>query len=248
MKRWTGLAAASATAFLLLVAAPAAAMSDYEILKMADQARGNVEGIAWEVVIEAVERGRTDTMKYDIKARGFHVAGISLAPPKHRGNKLLMLDNHMWFYKPGLSKPVPVSQRQKLMGNASYGDIASTNYADDYEAEPLPDERVGGRPCYVFDLRAKNSRTTYDRVKYWIAKDDLVGVKAEYYTLSGRKIKSARMDYDNTVVIDGARRPFISRIAIYEELMSGDVTTLRMTKPRLDALPDRIFNLNLFMR
>ncbi|ACO79116.1 hypothetical protein AvCA_29490 [Azotobacter vinelandii CA] len=220
----------------------------YQILKRADESRGNLQGIAWNVEIEANERGRTDTMLYDIKARGFNISGINIAPPKSKGQKLLMLDSNMWFHKPGLSKPIPISLRQKLMGQASYGDVASTNYAEDYDATLLPDETVEGVDCYVFDLKARNSKTTYDRIVYWVDKERLVGVKADYYTLSGKRFKSANMQYGSTVSINGEARPFISEIAIYEELMSGDVTTLSMSKPKLAPLPDFIFNINLFMK
>jgi hypothetical protein len=233
---------------LFFTANVAAAISTYDILKRADQSRGNLQGVSWEVLVEAIERQRTDTMVYDIKARGFDISGMSLEPPKYKGNKLLMLKTNMWFYKPGLSKPVPISQRQKLMGNAAYGDIASTNYAEDYEAVPLPDETVDGEECYVFDLKSKNDKTTYDQVKYWISKKRLVGVKAEYFTVSGKKFKLADMDYDNTVIIDGEKRPFISKITMHEALLSEDVTYLHLTKPRFDALPDYVFNLNLFMK
>jgi hypothetical protein len=154
----------------------------------------------------------------------------------------------MWFYKPGLSKAVPISQRQKLMGNAAYGDIASTNYAEDYEAVQLPDDKVGDEECYVFDLTSKNDKTTYDRIKYWISKTRLVGVKAEYFTVSGKKFKLAEMEYGNKVLIDGKERPFISKITMYDELMSEDVTYLNLTKPRFEPLPDYVFNLNLFMK
>ncbi|GAB3473573.1 outer membrane lipoprotein-sorting protein [Azotobacter salinestris] len=220
----------------------------YQILKRADESRGNLQGIAWNVEIESREKGRTDTMLYDIKARGFNISGLNIAPPKSKGQKLLMLDNNMWFHKPGLSKPIPISLRQKLMGQASYGDVASTNYAEDYDATRLPDEVVDGVDCYVFDLKARNSKTTYDRIIYWVDKERLVGVKADYYTLSGKRFKSSNMAYGSTVMINGEARPFISEIAIYEELMSGDVTTLSMSKPKLAPLPDFIFNINLFMK
>ncbi|GAB3374556.1 outer membrane lipoprotein-sorting protein [Azotobacter armeniacus] len=220
----------------------------YQILKRADESRGNLQGISWNVEIEANEKGRTDSTLYDIKARGFNISGLNIAPPKSKGQKLLMLDNNMWFHKPGLSKPIPISLRQKLMGQASYGDVASTNYAEDYDATRLPDETVEGTDCYVFDLKARNSKTTYDRIIYWVDKQRLVGVKADYYTLSGKRFKSANMSYGSTVTIDGEARPFISEIAIYEELMSGDITTLSMSKPKLAPLPDFVFNLNLFMK
>ncbi|BBA36097.1 hypothetical protein sS8_4167 [Methylocaldum marinum] len=233
----------------LLPASVLAASPDVKtILKTADQSRGNLQGISWEVVVESIESGRTDTLNYDIKARGFDISGISLAPPKYKGNKLLMSNNNMWFYKPGLSKAVPISQRQKLMGNAAYGDIASTNYAEDYEAAQLPDDTVGDEACYVFDLTSKNDKTTYDRIKYWISKERLVGVKAEYFTVSGKKFKLAEMEYGNRVRIDGKERPFISKITLYDELMSEDVTYLNLTKPQFKPLPDYVFNLNLFMK
>jgi Outer membrane lipoprotein-sorting protein len=228
-----------------LVAAP----TTWEILRKADQARGNMDGVTWEVRLESRENSHTNTMTLDVKARGFEVLGVTLAPAKYKDNKTLMLHDNSWFYKPGLSKPVPISRRQRLLGHASYGDIASTNYANDYEATSLPDEAVDGTECYVFDLKALDSKkTTYDRIKYWISKDRLVGIKAEYFTVSGKKFKMATMEYKNHVEISGVTQPFISQIAIYDELMSSDVTTLSFNNPQIQTLPNYIFNLNLLVR
>ena len=247
-------AALPACLLVLLLALPfcgpaRALASSTAILKAADEARGNVAGIAWNVVIESLRDDRvTDTLEYAIQARGFNIAGISQAPPKYKGNKVLMLNTSMWFYKQGLSKPVPISQRQKLMGDAAYGDIAATNYADDYVATALPDEDVAGEDCYVFDLKAKFDKTTYDQVRYWVSKSRLVGVKAEYFTVSGKKFKSARMDYGNVVEVDGKTRPFLSHIAMQGELMNGAVTNLQLSEPHIAPLPDAVFDLNLFMK
>ncbi|CAN0626546.1 conserved exported protein of unknown function [Burkholderia multivorans] len=236
------------TGLFVSTSAPAS-LSTRDILKAADEARGNVTGVAWQVTIESTENEQVmDTMVYDIKARGFDVSGMSLAPPKYKGEKLLMLNTAMWFYKPGLSKPVPISQRQKLLGDAAYGDIAATNYADNYEAAQLPDDEVNGEDCYVFDLKAKNDKTTYDRIKYWVSKKRLVGIKAKYYTVSGKEFKSSTMNYDNVVRVSGASRPFISKIALRGELMNGSITYLSLRNPRVEPLPDYVFDLNLFMR
>lgn len=235
--------------FLLFGPRSAGAMDVYALLRTADQSRGNVEGISWEVVVESVESENTvDTIAYEIKARGFDISGICLTPPKSKGNKLLMTNNNMWFHKPGLSKPIAIAQRQKLIGLAAYGDIAATNYAEDYIATPLPDDSVNGEAAYVFDLRSNNDQATYDRIKYWVSRDRLVGIKAEYYTVSGKKFKMAEMQYANAILINGEKRPFISEITMYDELVSGDVTRLKMTKPKLEPLPDYVFNVNLFMK
>ncbi len=226
----------------------AAALTPQEILQIADQSRGNLAGITWTVEISSAKKKKTSAMTISVKARGFDIATENLAPPKYKGNKLLMLKGSMWFYKPGLSKPVPISRRQKLLGNAVYGDIAATNYAADYTASPLPDEAINDEPCYKFDLKSKNKKSTYNRIVYCISKERLVGVKADYYTVSGKKFKTAFMEYENTVVIDGHLKPFISSLVIYDELMSRDITTLSLTDPGLKALPDYLFNLNLLRR
>lgn len=248
LTRWTRPAMALAI-FLSLPYPGRAEPSSTDILRAADEARGNVDGLAWRVAIESSENDRVkDRLVYDIKVRAFDFAGVSLEPPKYRGNKILMLNTNMWFYKPGLSRPVPISQRQKLMGDAAYGDIAATNYADNYAATRLPDELVNGEECYVFDLKANIDKVTYDRITYWVSKKRLLGIKAEYFTVSGKKFKSAWMDYANTVKVNGNTRPFLSRITLRGELMNTEVTYLKLANPHIEAIPDYVFNLNLFMR
>jgi len=226
---------------------PATASAAQDILRKADQSRGNLAGITWKVVLANAET-RTETMTFDVKARGFDILAENLAPPRDRGNKVLMVNGNMWFHKPGLSKPVPISQRQRLMGNAAFGDIAATNYADDYEATLLGEESVKGEVSYIFDLKAKDNRVAYDRIKYWISKERVVGVKAEYFTVSGKRFKSAAMESANTVRIDGDVRLFISKITTYDELLSSNVTTLDLTRPTFRKLASYIFDVNLLVK
>ncbi|MBN1556525.1 MAG: outer membrane lipoprotein-sorting protein [Lentisphaerae bacterium] len=224
-------------------------MDPPDILREADKARGNLGGVSWRIEMLAAEGRRTNTMSCTVKARGFDVLVEMLAPPKRKGNKLLMLDGNMWFYKPDLSKPAPISQRQKLMGNAAYGDIATTNYAEDYDATLLREESVDGETCYLFDLKARSKKVTYDGILYWVSKERLVGVKADYYTVSGKKFKSAVMTYDNEVRgEDGESLSFVSRIIIRDEMGSSDSTTMSFSNPVLEEIPHSVFDLNLLMR
>jgi len=225
-----------------------AQLSVREILTRADESRGNLQGIEWVVSIVSSKESAASDMKFNVKARGFDIFAEALAPAKDKGNKLLMINGNMWFSKPGLSKAVPISRRQKLLGLASYGDIASTNYADDYEATPLPDEVHAGEDCYVFDLRARSSNATYDQIRYWVSKDRLVGVKADYYTVSGKLFKSSIMHYRNNLLIQGHYRPFISEIQIRDALTGGQVTTLLFADPVIKEIPDHVYDLNLLNR
>ncbi|MBA4393580.1 MAG: outer membrane lipoprotein-sorting protein [Desulfobacca sp.] len=225
-----------------------AAMSPQEILAKADEARGNAEGIEWEIQIESFEGGREQQRTIRVTARSFNSLAEFLAPANVKGQKLLMLDRNMWFAKPGLSKAVPISPRQKLMGGAANGDIASTNYAGDYKIAHASEETVGGEKCHLFDLMAADKKATYDRIKYWISKERLVGVKAEFYTVSGKMFKTATFEYNNSISIDGQPRAFISKMVITSAIIKEDITTMHYRKASIKKVPDSIFNLNLLVK
>ncbi len=223
-------------------------MTPREILEKADEARGNVEGVEWEINIESVERGRRQNRTVRVQARDVNSIAEFISPPKVKGRKLVMLDRNMWFTKPGLRKPVPISPRQKLMGGASNGDIASTNYAGDYKVADTSREIVDGEPCYLLDLTAISKKVTYDRIKYWISERRLVGVKAEFFTISGKMFKSATMEYQNSIMIQGKPHAFISKMVITNAFVEDDLTTMTYSKAKIKKIPDSAFNLNLLVR
>jgi len=216
---------AATFATLLAVTAPTlmAAPNPNNLLDQSDKARGGgLPGIEWTVTAKSREGGRTlEPQVLRVKA----VPDASLVetqePSRFRGNKLLEVGRNMWITKPGLSKPIPVSPRQRMTGLASNGDIAATNYANDYKATLDGEESIGGVQCYVLELKARDKRTTYDRVRYWVSKDRGLGVKAEFYSLSGKLLKSASFAYDQTIQHNGKTIPFISRMVIEDELQDA---------------------------
>ncbi len=218
------------------------------VLREADRARGNLGGVTWELDIDSQESGRANAMTVRVQSRGYDFLSENLSPARSKGQRLLMVSGNMWFHKPGLSKPVPVARRQRLMGQAANGDIAATNYADEYDATITGEEAVNGEPCTVFDLKAKEKNTTYDRIRYWVSRERGVGVRGEYFTVSGKLIKTAFMEYDLSVVREGRSRPFISRIVIHDALITESVTTLTFRKPVFSELPDRVFNVDMLGR
>jgi len=240
------------TALLLLcslfAAAASAAPTAREVLERADRARGKVPGLLWTVKMTSIEDGDQRAQTLEVKARNEDALVNFLEPPRVKGQKLLFAGRNMWFLKPGVSKPVPISPRQKLMGQAANGDIASTNYAGDYDGVFQPEEAVNGDPCYVLELSAKNKNVTYDRIRYWVSKARLVGVKADFFTVSGKKFKGASFEYKNTLSHGGDRFPFVSRMVITDAVRPQDVTTLEYSAVAVKELPDSTFNLNLLLR
>lgn len=218
-----------------------------EILRQADRARGNLGGVVWAVHIDSVENGRKDLRDLKVQAKGYNFLATIVEPAKVRGQRLLMVDRNMWFMKPGLTKPVPISARQKLVGGVSYGDIASTNYAEDYVPTQLADEQVDGVLCYVFDLKAIDQKATYDQIKYWIAKEKLLGVKAEYFTVSGKMLKTALFEFANQVELESRQQSFISKMSITDAVTVTNTAVLGFSDASLREIPDSVLDVNLLM-
>lgn len=221
------------------------ALTNKEILKRADRSRGNLDGVEWNLKVESIEKNDVKDRRLKVKTRGYDFLARMTDPPKVSGHKLLMVNHNMWFYKPGLSKPVPISPRQKLIGGASYGDIAATNYSNDYLIKERNDEKFNDEDCYVFDLKAAHKNVTYDRIKYWISKKSLVGVKAEYYTISRKMFKEAEFEYRHKIVGKKNNYPFISKMTIFEKVMPDNRTILYFSEPQLKEISPETFNLNL---
>jgi outer membrane lipoprotein-sorting protein len=220
-----------------------------ELLKSADRARGGVgQGITWNVTVEATEDEDTTTRTFLVKARGDDALVESLAPPRYKGEVMLFNDRTIWFVKPGLRKPVSISARQRLSGLAANGDIASTNYARDYDAVIAGEEDVDGEATWRLELKAKAKNVTYDRIRSWISKKRRLGVKAEFLTVGGNVFKTAAFEYGNRLMGAEGDFEFISRMIIRDAGGSGAVTRLTYAQPRSEAHAPSMFNINNVVR
>jgi len=213
-----------------------AAPDAYRILQESDRARGGgLPGIVWEIRVTSHDADRVaEPQRMLVKAMGDSSVAETLEPERLKGYKVLQKGRDMWLARPGLSKPVPISPHQRLSGQASNGDIAATNYAGDYDAQLSGTETLDGEACYVLDLHAKNKRVTYDRIRYWVSVKRMVGVKAEFYSVSGKLLKTARFEYNNTIEDEGKSAPFVSKMIIQDALADAETTmefgTVRVKK------------------
>lgn len=231
--------------------ASAADPSAEDLLKAADRARGSTavaQGISWQVVVETQGEDGSNTISYDLKVKGNDALAEATAPKRNKGEVMLFNDRSIWFFKQGLKKPVAISARQKLMGQAANGDIASTNYARDYQGSITGSEKVDTQDTWKLELKAKEKNVTYDRIRYWISKKDRQGVKAEFLTVSGEVFKRATFEYKNKMKSEGKDIPFVSKMVITDALNAKNITTLNYANPKSATLADSLFNVNNLVR
>jgi outer membrane lipoprotein-sorting protein len=216
-----------------------------ELLKVSDRARGGlVGGLVWDIQIQSVEDGAATNRSFHVKAKGDDALAIATAPARNKGELFLFNDRTMWFFKPGLRKPVAISARQKLTGQAANGDIASTHYSRDYDATIVREETFGGGNSYVLELKAKNKNVTYDKIRYWIGATSRLGLKAEFLSLEGKLLKTALFAYGNTVKVDGNTFAFVSQMTISDAKITEDRSTITYAQPQPEEIPASVFNVN----
>jgi outer membrane lipoprotein-sorting protein len=113
-------------------------------------------------------------------------------PAKERGTAYLRSGDSTWLYLPSAEKVVRVGAKQNFGGgDFSNADIFRLSLVRDYDPVLVAEEVVENQPCYKLELKAKDRSIAYDRVVYWVRTDGtFYPVRADYYTLSGKNLKS----------------------------------------------------------
>jgi outer membrane lipoprotein-sorting protein len=162
------------------------------------------------------------------------------APAKERGTAYLRSGDSTWLYLPSAEKVVRVGAKQNFGGgDFSNADIFRLSLIKDYDPTLAGEETVEGQPCYRLELKAKDRSIAYDRVVYWVRKDGtFYPVRADYYTLSGKRLKSLVLS--QVKPIGGRPRPTL--LTMESRVDEGSLTRLEFLTIQDDArLDDRLF-------
>jgi outer membrane lipoprotein-sorting protein len=230
------LAAAAATASARAQTVPPAP----EIVRRADEARFPQQGFEVLVNIRTLQGDRVrEERLFKVLSKGNeNTVVMTLEPASERGQILLMKGNDLWMFLPRVSQPVRLSLAQRLVGQVSNGDIARANFAGDYNATLAGTEGRGPDALYVLELTAVNRSVTYQRVRYWVRQVDFRPHKAEFYSLSGRLLKTC--EYRDYKALGGKARP--TRLVMVDALNKGEYSTLDYSAMKIRELPDQIFS------
>jgi len=221
------------------------ALTAEEIVQRADDVWAPApqgQDFIWTITVTTAKAGKsTEVNGYDVFVKGFDKVFVKFtAPPRQVGRSLLALDRDLWIYLPSAGKPVRIPLSQRLVGQVANGDIARVNYAGDYHAELVGSDTVNGQECYGLKLSAKTKEVTYAAIQYWVAKNSFRPVKAEFYTLSGKLLKTG--DWGNDQVVNGKPRPM--RLTLVDGIQKDAISILDYSNLRLQHLPEKMFNKN----
>ena len=223
----------------LLIASGLFAQSAEEILKKSDRSRSFTNESKIELTVENYKDDVLDSSeRMVVYNKGKNKSLIKLTDRK--GQLVLMVAKNMWIYFPNTRKPMRITPFQRLLGQASNGDIASLSYADDYNAIFLKEETINGEPCHVLELSAKSKASTYRKIHYWISKKKQLPVKADYFMISGKHFKTAY--FEDYQTIDG--RTLVGAIRFFKVGQPQNVTIMKFLSFTEKSLPNKFYNKN----
>ena len=230
--------------FLAGTAFAAVGEADLALLKDAEGSRGDLggRGIVWIVDATSVEKEEEKSMKLRVITQDSKVFAEILEPESSKGSKYIVADGKMWYHKPNLSRPVPISRRQRVIGKAAVGDIASMSFLDDYSVDSVEEGDFDGEACMVFTLVEESKAANYPKIQYWVSKERRVGVKAEFFTVSGARLRTATMTYDHVLMIEKQDRVFLSEMVVTEEQEGAKVTRMVYREHLIKEFPDEYFD------
>ncbi len=178
---------------------------------------------------------------FDIYVKGRDHALIVFRGGKNDGRKALTVGEKMWLLVPGAEHPVPITPNQRLMGGASFGDVARMRLAEDFTATARPgNETVGDHACKVLDLTAKSPRAPYPKVTLWLdAEGEHLPRKLLFFLPSGREAREVLFTKFRRV----AGKEAVAEMEIHDLLgpKSDTVTRLEYLQIESAHIDDSIF-------
>ena len=159
-------------------------------------------------------------------------------PARDAGKVMLKNGSDLWFYDPGTKASVRISPQQRLIGQASNGDVVTVNFARDYDAtlageETITDGERHSRKTHRLQLAPSNPDSTYGSIELWIDTSTQAPLKARFSSESGRLLKTAfYRRFQNQL---GVERP--TETVIIDGVDPQSVTVVRMSDYALRSIP-----------
>jgi len=236
------------------------------LLKAADKYRMSSENMQVETLISVFNTdGSPDKeRRYTVFAQAKHQSLVLMQSPAEKGQKVLMLGDDFWLLMPSSQRPLRITPMQKLLGDASTGDIATMSWADDYTGAVAGEEACGepapspapGRPkpgettsgggrdaaggpmtCVHLSLTAARKGVTYQRIELWIGKAKNEPVKADLYVQSDKLAKQARFAMDKP-----AAPTAVTEMLLRDQLTNKKETQVRYLNRKEKTVPEAWLN------
>ncbi len=230
---------------VFLFAGPAATTDNpddsIKILKKLDSYRITYDKFYLKLKLTSLKNNKIkETAVFDVYICGSDKSLVIAKKYKTKDMKILYREKNMWVQLPRTRRPIRITPVQRLMGEASNGDVAQLSYAEDYALEPVGKEKIDGIFFFKLKLSARNKSATYNKIVLFARADDYLPVKAEYYLTSGKHYKTAY--FEKYCMVGGKKT--LQKMTIYDEVKKDCKTTFEYFDIKEKELPAKYYNKN----
>jgi hypothetical protein len=222
-----------------LLAWPVFAADDVAaLLRKADAYRLREGSARVETLVELF-RGETldKERRYTVYMKPGRRSLVLMKSPAEAGQKVLMLADQFWLLMPDTQRPLRITATQKLLGEASTGDISNMTWSEDYDGKVVGENDIRGHRCLHLDLAAARPGVTYARIDLYLDKASKLPIKADLYVNSGKRAKEA---WYEAKTVDGQLR--VTSMTLLDDIQAGRRTVVRYQSIVAKEAPDEFFN------
>lgn len=219
-----------------------AAQDVITMVKNADQFRLDSKSAKVVSLVRLFENGQLDkTRQYNVYTRENRESLVIFKSPVEAGQKMLMLGDNYWLVMPKSRRPIRITPMQKLLGEASVGDISTLTWSEDYQASWVSNETIESNLKAVktnrLRLSANTSGASYEVIDLWLdAKDDFP-IKADLYLRSGKLAKQAWFTRG-----ERAGQARVTEMTLLDQIQPAKKTVIEYQAITPMALEDKYYN------
>ncbi|MGF1697061.1 outer membrane lipoprotein-sorting protein [Vibrio kyushuensis] len=168
-----------------------------DMIKQADLYRMEEDSAKIVSLVSLFEHHELDkTREYHVYTRPNRESLVVFKSQVEAGQKMLMLGDNYWLLMPKSRRPIRITPMQKLLGEASVGDISTLTWSEDYQGElidkePVPIESGETVQTNRLKLTAVTSGASYQKIDLWLDESNNFPIKADLYLRSGKLAKQA---------------------------------------------------------
>lgn len=206
------------------------------LLREADRYRGLVGEHSSRLEIAVQDGDRTISNTYALRVHpapeGRCVLLRTLAPASEKGTVVLSRPDGMWILPATSSRPVPISPQQRLLGDASVGDVLNIELAGRYDGT---DSVIHG--VRHMELSAGSPGTLYERIALDIDAASARPLSARFLSRDGRELKRLR----HLGFVRSQGRELASELELVDAATPARRTLVRFSRFRPTRFPSGTF-------
>ncbi|WP_070969671.1 outer membrane lipoprotein-sorting protein [Vibrio sonorensis] len=213
-----------------------------QMLFNADQFRLGEDTAKVVSTVKLFENGELEkSNEYHVYTRENRESLVLFKSKTEAGQKMLMLGDNYWLVMPKSRRPIRITPMQKLLGEASVGDISTLTWSEDYNGTFIAETAisVGSQTVLTnqLELKAKTSGASYQTITLWLDRNNDFPVKADLYLRSGKLAKQA-------VFTSGLRnnQTHVIAMTLLDQIQPAKKTVIEYQSVEAYKLDDKFYN------